>query len=116
MTDYPYAPSKDPSSVEPYFFIWADIAGTNVSGDTGELQGATIASYTLTVPTGITKTTDNKNAVTIAGVAYGVSTVVTVWLSSGTSSAEYEVACTIVTSDSPARTLKKTFIVPVRSA
>ena len=36
-----------------------------MAGDDGDLQGATIASYVLTVDTGITKDTDNKDAVDI---------------------------------------------------
>jgi hypothetical protein len=106
-----YVPSKDPGNIEPFFFVYCDKAGTNVSGDDGELQGATIASYTLTIPTGITKTTDNKNAVTIAGISYGASTVVSVWLSSGTAGTEYSCRCAAVTSDG--RTLYKTMIIPV---
>lgn len=106
-----HAPSKDPNNVEPYFFVWCDVSGTNVSGDTGELQGATISSYTVTAQTGITKDSDNKNAVTIAGVSYGISTVVTVWVSGGTAGNNYEILCRIVTSDS--RTLDQTMIIPV---
>jgi hypothetical protein len=108
---------KDPNSIEPYFFVWCDADGTNTgaAGDDGELQGATIASYTLTVPSGITKTTDNKAAVTIHGVAYAINTVVTCWLSGGTDGADYSVNCQIVTNDSPARTLEKTMEINVRS-
>ena len=105
---------KDPDSVEPYFFVWCDSYGTNdgSSSDNGELQGATISSYTVTVPTGITKTSDNKDAIAIRGVSYSASTVVTVWLSGGTDGANYSILCRIVTSD--ARTLDKTMVVPCR--
>ena len=112
-----YAPSKDPNNIEPYFFIWCSKkSGLNsgAAADTGELQGATIASYTVTVPTGITKNSDNKSAVTIKGVSYGANTVVTVMLSGGTAGTEYSVNCRIVTSDSPARTLDATMIIPVQ--
>lgn len=110
----PVAP-KDPNSVEPYFFVWCDRDGTNdgSASDKGELQGATISSYTVTVPAGITKNSDNKAAVPIQGVSYAINTVVTVWLSSGTDGSEYDVNCQIVTSDS--RTLEKTMSVPVRT-
>ena len=111
-----YAPPKDPNSVEPYFFVWCDIDGTNsgAAADKGELQGATISSYTVTVsPSSITKDSDNKNAVTINGVSYAVSTVVTVWLSAGTDNIDYDILCRIVTSDN--RTLDKTMIIPVRT-
>jgi hypothetical protein len=108
-------PSKDPNNVEPYFFVWCSLSGTNNGGttDTGELQGATISSYTVTVPAGITKDSDNKAAVTIRGIAYAVNTVVTVWLSGGTDGADYDVLCRIVTSDS--RTLDQTMRIPVRT-
>lgn len=106
--------SKDPGSVEPYFFIWCSLNGTNdgSTSDTGELQGATISSYTVTVlTTGITKDSDNKNAVSIKGVSYGASTVVTVWLSGGTVGQRYDILCQIVTSDG--RTLRQIIRVPV---
>lgn len=110
-----YVPSKDPNSVEPYFFVWCDRDGTNdgSAADDGELQGATISSYTVTVPAGITKDSDNKSAVTIHGVAYSVDTVVTVWLSGGTHNEDYDILCRIVTSDS--RTLDQTMTIPVRN-
>jgi hypothetical protein len=108
-------PSKDPDAVEPYFFVWCSEDGTNDGGSTddGELQGATISSYTLTVPSGITKDSDNKNAVTIQGTSYDANTVVAVWLSGGTEDNSYDLTCRIVTSDS--RTLDKTITIPVRS-
>lgn len=110
-----YLPEKDPNSVEPYFFVWCGDDGTNDGGvnDDGELQGATISTYTVTADSGITKDSDNKSAVTIHGVTYGASRVVTVWLSGGTHETDYSILCRIVTSD--ARTLDKTMIVPVRS-
>lgn len=106
---------KDPNNVEPYHFVWCDEDGTNTGGatDTGVLQGATIASYTVTAASGITKDSDNKAAVTIHGVSYAISTVVTVWLSGGTDNTDYDILCRIVTSDS--RTLDKTMSVPVRT-
>lgn len=107
-------PSKDSNAVEPYFFVWCDRDGTNTgaAADSGELQGATISSFTVTaVTSGITVDSSNKNAVTIRGVAYGVSTVVTAWLSGGTAGADYDILCRIVTSDG--RTLDQTIRVPV---
>lgn len=108
-------PSKDPNNVEPYFFVWCSQSGTNNGGaaDTGELQGATISSHTVTVPTGITRDSDNRSAVTIRGIAYSANTVVTVWLSGGTDGEDYDVLCRIVTSDG--RTLDQTMRVPVRT-
>lgn len=111
-----YAPHKDPNNVEPYFFVWCDReTGLNDGSDDdhGELQGATISSYTVTPASGLTKDSDNKDAVTIHGVTYSANTVVTVWVSGGTDGTDYDVLCRIVTSDS--RTLDKTMTIPVRT-
>ena len=107
---------KDPNSVEPYFFVWCSRDGTNDGSaeDTGELQGATISSFTVTAASGLTVDSSNKNAVTIRGVSYSASTVVTVWLSGGTAGTSYDVLCRIVTSDS--RTLDQTIRIPVESS
>ena len=114
MAGYLYAPDKDPNNVEPYFFVWCDRAGTNDGSatDSGELQGATITSYTLTPDTGLTVDSDNKLAVTIHGVSFSISTTVTAWLSGGTAGIDYKLLCRIVTSDS--RTLDMTMVIPVR--
>ena len=107
---------KDPNNVEPYFYLWCSQDGTNdgSASDTGELQGATISSFTATVVTsGITIDSSNKSAVSIRGVSYSASTVVTVWLSGGTDGTDYDILCRIVTSDG--RTLDQTIRVPVRS-
>lgn len=106
---------KDPNDVDFFYFVWCDEDGTNTGAatDTGRLKGATISSYTVTAPSGITKDSDNKNAVTIDGVSYGANTVVTVVLSGGTADTDYDILCRIVTSDS--RTLDQTMTVPVRS-
>lgn len=109
-------PSKDSNNIEPYFFMWCDRDGTNDGSaeDNGELQGATISSFTVTaVTSGITIDSSNKNAVSIRGISYSVSTVVTVWLSGGTAGTDYDILCRIVTSDS--RTLDQTIRVPVRT-
>ena len=113
---YDYAPTKDPNSVEPYHFVWCSLDGTNdgSTSDTGELQGATISTATVTPDTGLTLDSKNTSAVTIKGVTYGANTVVTAWLSSGTANTDYELHCRITTSDS--RTLDKTMIIPVRDA
>jgi len=108
-------PSKDPQNKEPYFFVWCDADGLNDGSinDHGELQGATISSYVVTVPSGITKDSDAKTAVTIHGVVYGVNTVVTVWLSGGTDNTNYDILCHVVLSD--LRELDMTMRVPVRA-
>ena len=110
-----YTATKDPANVEPYFFVLCDLkTGTNVSGDNGELQGATISTISsVTASTGLTVDSSNKNAVTIDGVSYAADTVVTAWLSGGTAGTEYTVTCKVTTSDS--RTLEYSAIVPVNN-
>jgi len=115
---YQVMPEKDPNSIEPYFVVWCDLeTGLNDGSakDTGELQGETIASVEWTVPSGITEVSNNKAAITIHGVTYGANTVCTIWLSGGAGDTDQQLTCSIVTSGTPARTLDKTIIVPVRS-
>ena len=106
-------PSKDPNDVEPFFIVWCDKDGTNAGTtvDQGELQGATISASSWVVPTGITADSDNTDAVTIAGVSYGVNTVATVVLSGGTTNTTYRLTNRITTSDG--RTLSKTIDIRV---
>ena len=108
-------PTKDPASVEPYFIVWCSRNGTNDGSatDTGELQGATISTSTWSVPSGITKDSDNKNGVSIGAVDYAVNTVTTIWLSGGTAGTVYTLTNTITTSDG--RTLVKSIAVPVNT-
>ena len=105
---------KDPNSVEPFYVVWCSEDNTNDAStdDTGELKSATISTSTWTVPTGITKDSDVKTAVTVQGVTYAANTVATIWLSSGTAGTDYEVVNRIVTSDS--RTLDHTIIIKCR--
>ena len=105
-------PSKDPNNVEPYFFVWCSKDGTNdgTTSDDGELQGQTVSSYTLTA-SGVTVDSDNSSAVTIAGISYGVNTVVTAWLSAGTVGTDATLQCRAVTSDN--RTLDRTMTIPI---
>ena len=106
--------AKDPDAVEPYFVVWCSKSGTNANtaADTGELKGATIATSTWVVPTGITKDSDDTGAITIAGISYGVDTVATVWLSGGEAGEEYTLTNRITTSDG--RTLDQSIVVPVK--
>lgn len=106
-------PHKDPDDVHPYFIVWCAANGTNTGGtaDDGELQGATISTVTWTVPAGITKDSDNKNAVIVKGVSYSASTVCAIWLSGGTHETDYTLTCKITTSDS--RTLSQSIVVRV---
>ena len=105
---------KDPDSVEPFHIVWCSLANTNdgSSGDTGELQGETISSSSWTIPTGITKDSDNKLSVTIQGITYTANTVATVWLSGGTAGLDYALVNQIVTSGG--RTLDHTILIKVR--
>jgi len=107
-------PPKDPDAVEPYFIVWCDEDGTNdgTANDEGELQGTTIGTSSWT-GAGITLDSDNKSAVTIAGIDYDASTVATVWLSGGTAGTDYDLLNEIITTD--LRTLQKTITVMVRS-
>jgi len=67
------------------------------------LVDSTIASVTWTVPVGITKVS-NSNTTTSAYIK----------LSGGTVDTEYTISCTIVTSDSPTREPKRSFVVSVQ--
>lgn len=79
---------KDPNAVLDYKFDWA--AQTNGSGSSDWLaSGETIASYTVTAETGLTKVSDSVT---------DSNTSVTVWLSGGTTDTVYDVTCHIVTS------------------
>lgn len=69
---------KDPNAVLDYTFDWSAWLGTD-----------TIASKTVTVPTGITL--DSSSFTT---------TAVTAWLSGGTAGTTYTVSCKIVTAGS----------------
>jgi hypothetical protein len=105
---------KDPDSVEPFHIVWCSLDNTNdgSSSDTGELQGETISSSSWTVPTGITKDSDNKLSVTIQGITYVANTVATIWLSGGTAGQDYALVNQIETSGN--RTLDHTILIKVR--
>ncbi|MCP5018926.1 MAG: hypothetical protein GY938_27160 [Ketobacter sp.] len=59
-----------------------------------------MSSSTVTVESGLTKDSENNNAVTIKGVSYAINTVTTVWLSGGTEGETYVITDRMVTSDS----------------
>lgn len=77
---------KDPDKVCDWAFDW-----------TGWLAGDTIASYVMTVESGLTKDTDSNT-----------DTAVTVWLSGGSPGKTYTVACKITTVSTPARVEERT--------
>jgi hypothetical protein len=104
--------SKDPNNIEPYFVVWCDPHGSNFSGDDGELQGSLITGSAWIMPTGtLVRNSSNTNAVTIAGIAYSINTVSTIWLSSGTAGQNYTLTNRIGTNDG--RTLDWSLIIPV---
>ncbi len=84
---------KDPDAVLDWVFDWK--AETNqgkasvgdwLDGDVGEI----ITSYTVTVDAGLTKDSDSR--------VY-TNTAVQVWLSGGTAGQDYDVTCSIETSE-----------------
>lgn len=112
-------PSKDPNNVEPYFVVWCDKeTGLNdgSKNDHGELQGATITTVIWNMPDDdpaeLIKVRSNQDAVTIAGIEYGVNTVCTIWVSGGVNNKDYYLTCRVTLDDT--RTLDKTIIIPVR--
>lgn len=110
---YPW-PEKDPSDSDWRHAVWCDEDGTNsgAAADDGELQGATISSYVITTPAGITLTSDNKSAVAVRGVSYGANTVINLFITGGTEGATYDFIITVTLSDG--RVLSRTFRLPVR--
>lgn len=85
-----YVEPKSAGEVQDYAVDWSNELA----------QSETISSVTWTVPAGITKDSDSES-----------SGITTIDLSGGTAGEEYEILCSIVTSDS--RTYEKTIIVPV---
>lgn len=106
-------PTHDPDEVRPYLVVWCDRTGLNDGSalDRGALQGATISSYTVTVPDGLTLDSDTDAAVVVGGVSYAIHTVIQAWISGGTAGTTYEIVCQVVTSDG--RTLEQTIYLPV---
>ena len=106
-------PPKDPNAEDFYHIVWCAEDGTNdgSASDTGELQGATISTTTWTL-SGITKESDNKDALTMRGVSYDANTVCSILLSGGTAGEDYDLLNRIETSDS--RILDKTITIMVR--
>lgn len=108
-------PAKDPNSVEPYWVVWCSEDGTNdgTASDTGELQGATIATSNWTItPSGLTEDSTSEAAITIQGTSYAINTVAQIFLSGGTANTDYQLTNRITTNDG--RTLDKTITVRCR--
>lgn len=95
---------KDPDEVLDYSIEYDPDEDDLPDGEEPYLEsGETIDTSTWTVPTGITKDSDSKGA-----------TTVTIWLSGGTAGATYTISNKIVTTNSPARTVERSFDVIVR--
>lgn len=84
--------TKDPDAVLDYPFYWSDWLET----------GDTIASYVITVASGLTLDSDTNT-----------TTAVVVWLSGGTAGTTYTVACRITTADG--RTDERTINISVEN-
>ena len=104
---------KDPLTAEKFYVVWCSPDNTNDAGtgDSGRLQSETISTTAWTVPTGVTKDSDAKTAVTIRGVTYAANTVATIVLSSGTAGTDYELVNKITTAT---RTLSHTITIKCR--
>ena len=114
--DIEYFPIKDPDETDYRVFVWCSKdTGLNdgSASNTGDLQGATISTATVTVASGLTKDSQHTNAITIKGVTYAANTTATVWLSGGTLGSDYTILCRVVLSDG--RTLEKTAVQRVRA-
>ena len=108
--------SIDPGETDFRVMVFCSRDGTNdgSASDTGELQGATITSVTVTaVDSSITVSSSNSNSVTYRGVTFAENTTVTAWVTGGTVGALGRALVEIVTSDS--RTLRETMEIPIRS-
>ena len=93
---------KDPGSTLDYAFDWKPLTNGRAGATSDWLaSGETIASYTVTAETGITKDSDSQSG-----------GAVTVWLSAGTDETSYEIACVITTS--AARIDKRTMTIHVK--
>lgn len=82
---------KDPDAVLDFAFDWSDWLAAS----------ETISSYVLTVGSGLTKDSDSQ-----------ASGIVTYWLSGGTASVDYTVACKVTTNQG--RTDERTDTIVVR--
>ena len=103
MPQFNSFPPKHPTASLDYLFDWAP--ASNNRGVSDWLQeGEVITSYTVTVPEGIDKISDQLT---------DESTSVTVWLESGTVGDDYTISCSIVTNQNREDT--RTVILPVRN-
>lgn len=85
--------TKDPGDKKEYSVLWGR-----------HLESDTIATSTWTVPTGITKDSDE----------HGPQTA-TIWLSGGTVDTDYQITNRVTTNSTPSRTLDQTITIRVRS-
>lgn len=82
--------------------------GTNDGSkdDTGDLQGATISTATITF-TGLTTSNISTAGLTYEGTVYATSTIVSFYLSGGTDGTDYNGTAEITTSNTPQRISRK---------
>lgn len=94
--------SKDPNAVLDYTWDWKAL--TNGTGTENWLSSSeTIASKTVTVPSGLTLDTSTNTA-----------SKVTAWISGGSIGVTYEVVCRIVTNSVPARTDERSIFITIK--
>ncbi len=102
--------------VDNRYVIWCDIDGTNVNTDAnnGRLRGATVATSSWVLDTGLTEESEGQAAVTIDGVLYAINTVASISLSVDAASyvGESLTARNIITT-SDGRTLNHTLIIAI---
>ena len=116
MADYKWV-DIDTRDLDFRHAIYCGKDGINTGGtiDQGELQGATIASIdsvTVLPAAGLVVSSSNKNAATIHGVPYAISTIVTVWLAPS-ANGDYAVTIEVTLSDN--RRINREYAVTVRN-
>jgi hypothetical protein len=103
MSQYKSFPPKHPTSKLDYVFDWAPLK--NDTGLSNWLrEGETISSYTIDVPEGIDKISDE---------LVNDNTSVLVWLDNGTVDEDYLIQCNIVTNQGREDT--RTVILPIKN-
>lgn len=103
MATIKHFPPKHPSSRLDYVFDWAPLSNGRGLSDWLK-EGETILSYTVTVPQGIDKVSDE---------LIDDATSVVVWIDNGTVDEDYPIQCYIETNEGREDT--RTVILPVRN-
>lgn len=105
---------KHSGDIDWFYVFYCDPTGLNdgSAADRGILASATIASHTVTVPSGITKVTDNRSSVTFEGVTFPANTLIAVQLSGGVNGRSYDVDFVATLSDG--RIIERTRTLKIR--